>query len=44
MQIVKKQHDCDTDLFLAPSTDDLIEVQVESGKGLNCMIIRVEDA
>ncbi len=29
---------------LAPSTDGLIEVQVESGKGLNCMIIRVEDA
>ncbi len=29
---------------LAINTDGLIEIQVEGGKGLNCMIIRVEDA
>ena len=27
---------------LAPTTDGLIEVHVEGGKGLNCMIIRVD--
>lgn len=28
----------------APGVDGLIEVQVEGGEGLNCMIVRVEEA